>query len=328
MGTLNRINKLAFLLILLLTITSCKNNAQDKSSLNTKQITLNGLPDEIANKTWIYLSELPEYHTYKHILDYNDEHSIKTKKNILYTVLDVYEGYHFEIKFDSVILKNDTYQINFKHKEIDYAKFKWINKEKGIGTWEIRYLRYFDGHDSIVKRKSVIKSFVNSKSFPEPEPEKIVLEKEKLEKCEFTKIEKLPLLGKFTCINEPMSSLSFKLKKTNLRGKGGIIEEVQPYEAIISIDEYIHIGCSLRKVSGYKNKYVLLYKYTKNTKYHPEDKLYYSKTNPIAEIEILDDGKIKNKWIGMYNRRTKKVEGYGVYNWIGSCDNLLTKIEE
>ncbi|MFL0125736.1 hypothetical protein V2590_13735, partial [Tenacibaculum maritimum] len=57
METSNNMNRLVFSLILLFTIISCKNNAQEnkKSLLNNKQKILKGLPDDIANKTWIYI---------------------------------------------------------------------------------------------------------------------------------------------------------------------------------------------------------------------------------------------------------------------------------
>ncbi|MFC5045932.1 hypothetical protein ACFSTE_20435 [Aquimarina hainanensis] len=331
METSNNMNRLVFLLILLFTIISCKNNAQENISLNNEQKILKGLPDDIANKTWIYIHSNPEYdkyNTYKNILDYNAGNSIKTEKNLFHTVLDVYETYYFEIPFDSVTLINNIYQINFKHSEIDYAKFKWLNKNKGIGEWEIRYLRYFDGLDSIVKNKSVIKSFVTKDNFPEPKKEDRVLEKEKSEDNKFAKIEKLPIIGEFACVNEPSSFLSFKYEEVKLRDSEGEVIEIQPYKVILSLTNQIYLSCTLRKVKDAKNKYALFYRHAENTEYFPEDILSFSKTHPIAEIEILENNTIKNKWIGMYNRRTKKVEGYGVYNWIDKCDNTLSKVED
>ncbi|WP_158978897.1 hypothetical protein [Cellulophaga sp. L1A9] len=56
----------------------------------------------------------------------------------------------------------------------------------------------------------------------------------------------------------------------------------------------------------------------------PKESLNYSKTLPIAEIEILDNNTIKKKWLGIYNRRTKKTEEIpGFFNWYDKeCDKM------
>ncbi|WP_158978895.1 hypothetical protein [Cellulophaga sp. L1A9] len=171
--------KIVLLSFSLMLVVSCRNTTQIKVTSNNDKV-LQSLPDEIANKTWIFIHDTPEdekYNTYKNIITYEADGAVKTKKNVFFTVLDIYETYFFEIEFDTVIVEKDVYIIQFNHPEIDYAKFKWIDKKKGIGEWKIRYLRYRDGFESIQTFRCVDENFVTPENFPEPAPEKIVLEK-------------------------------------------------------------------------------------------------------------------------------------------------------
>ncbi|QCD62447.1 hypothetical protein [Tenacibaculum maritimum] len=340
METSNNMNRLVFSLILLFTIISCKNNAQEnkKSLLNNKQKILKGLPDDIANKTWIYIHSNPEYdkyNTYKNILDYNAGNSIKTEKNLFHTVLDVYETYYFEIPFDSVTLINNTYQINFKHSEIDYAKFKWLNKNKGVGEWEIRYLRYFDGVDSIVRNKSVVKSFVTKGNFPEPKKEKVVIKEDEIINSNVYSelIDDLPIEGNFSCEykdgEEVHSGAYLKIsnKDYEVENVSDNTTEIFRNDIEIKIEDVLYLQCDARKIKSSSNKYALFYK-TFYTKYEPPmESRHYSKTHPIAEIEILDNNTIKKKWLGVYNKRTNKVESIdGYFDWGDQYCNIIKRV--
>jgi len=324
--------------LLLITFAACKNNAQKIEPLNETNKVLTRLPSELANKTWVVYSGEQE-ENYKTLLENLNSDSyplyVKTGDITFAMVEGDIETYLLELQSNEITKTKDTYKIQLNSQFVDYIILEWFEKTRGILSIEYHYKTLPESiTDSIFTIKYVSKDFITPENFPETEKSidsEAAVESEKIiDGDKYKRVDDLPIKGKFKCNNN--GSISFfllKLRKTNLYDNDGNIEEVQPYEAIISLDEFVNIVCSLRKVANTTNKYALLYRHTKNTKFHPEDKLHYSKTHPIAEVEILDDNTIKKKWLGIYNRRTKKMENYGQqYGWEDKCNGVIKRVEK
>lgn len=329
MEILRKTKKITFFSLLFIIAIACKNRAQSNEEFNNGEI-LKSLPDELANKTWIPYYKGNTYEDLLRRVEYPVTRYVKTSKTSFSKLEGKMEFELVELPSKKIVKSENKYIMYLDAPYIDYINLKLIDGNKGILDIEYVYQTPLpiDIKDSIFTISYVDKSYITPDNFPEPKKEKIVLEKEKSEGNEYEKIEKLPILGKFACVNIPTSFLSFKYEEVKLRDSEGEVIEIQPYKAILSLTNQIYISCTLRKIRGSENRYALFFRHTENTDYHPEDILSYSSTHPIAEIEILENNTIKNKWIGMYNRRTKKIEGYGVYNWIDKCDNMLGKIED
>ena len=339
METLNNMKRSIILLLLSISIVTCKNSAQSTIKSSIDKSTLKVLPDEIANKTWVYINSI-EKKWFKTMLEYNDWEYIETKTNSINIPIDLYDPVRSSQKIESITLKEKGYTIKFDDsKKIEGIDFEWLDKSKGFATWEIKYIDegYAEFGDTIVRKNSVIKSLITSKNFPKPKEEIIIIGENKPIEAKYIEIKKLPLLGKFYCSKGSSEGyyearLKFSNDELPIYDEKGNIMKNQPYTIELTLDKNItNIGfnCSLRKIENSSTKYAVFFNYlTEETKTIPKDILHYSKTHPIAEIEILNDNTIKKKWLGFYNLRTKKVEDYGQeYGWDDKCDGIIKRVE-
>lgn len=302
---------------------SCKNNAQG---------TLTELPVELANKTWIYISK-NEADSYKEILNSLNQspesNSIKTgENNISLEVTDYGEYATIDIK--SIIANANGFNMK-SDGFVDFINFLWIDKNKGIASWKIKYNKYSQGGGKIVDIYMVNKDFVTSENFPESELPKITLEeKQSINKLKYIEVEEdLPIKGYFSCLyneNEYKNGgliLSNKDQKIHNGDTGEIL--TLKYSVSIELVEYLNIDCIIRKVKDKPNTYALFFRSFIDTKYSIPEVSYYSDAHPIAEIEILDNNTIKKQWLGIYNRKTKEYENVEGFGWDDECDGIIKR---
>ncbi|WP_234418254.1 hypothetical protein [Aquimarina aquimarini] len=116
--------RLTFLLLLSISIVTCKNNAQSTIKSNIDKNTLKVLPDEIANKTWIYINST-EKKWFKTMLEYNDWEYIDSKTHPIAEI---------EILDNNTIKKKwlGFYNLRTKKNEDYGQEYGWDDKCDGI----------------------------------------------------------------------------------------------------------------------------------------------------------------------------------------------------
>ncbi len=326
--------------MLFITTIACKNNAQNTDNTNSTQEILTELPDEIANKTWVYINPI-EKQWFKTMLEYNDREYIKTETNSIDVPIDLYDPVRSSQKIESITVNDKGYSIKFnKSKKLGGIDFKWLDKSKGLGIWEIKYIDegYAEFGDTIVRKKSVIKKFITPNNFPKPKPKEeiiIVGEDKPIDSNIYSElIDDLPIEGRFSCKyteeGETYTGAFLEISNKDYEVENVSNNTIETYknEIKIKIEDVLYLQCNARKIKSSTNKYALFYKIF-YTKYEaPVDSQYYSTTRPIAEIEILDNNTIEKKWLGIYNKRTKQVESInGYFTWGDEFCDIIKRIE-
>lgn len=310
-----------FLFIVFTFCIACKNNSRNTVSSNTSTLNevLNVLPDEISNKTWVLILEGSK-ESYNEILDYSNK---KISNNIITYRDSISFGVDEQVplltdKIKSVKKVANGYFITTLNSSVN-IEFFWI-KNRETAKWKINIPNYNgNGRDFNSIRYSVNKSYVTEKSFPSSLNKKnvsIVKGDIDIDLNIYSElIDDLPIKGQFSCTyveeGRNYSGAFLKISKKNIK---------------IKVEDVLYLQCNARKIKSSSNKYALFYK-TFYTKYDPpEQSQYYSKTHPIAEIEILDDSTIKKKWLGMYNLKTKQIESIdGYFDWDDSFCDIIKK---
>ncbi|MFC5045930.1 hypothetical protein ACFSTE_20425 [Aquimarina hainanensis] len=294
---------------------TCKNKVDkgisSENIISQKQIT--SLPSEISLKTWILLDDISS--SYEEILDYSESSLIKTELNNLNMTVDVYEDNLLEIGIKYILKLESGYKIILNSTDVEYCIFRWKNQSKGIGTWTIKYLRYENGQEATFTNDYVIKNYVTSENFPKPKEQTVIIEKDPSMDSKYVKVNKIGVTGNFSCDYKENGNI-YKLGKTRI-SDNNIIE--------IELGEYFNVSCQVRKISGVENKYALFFDYFFDTKYKINDIEYFSKTRPIAEIEIIDSNTIKKKWFGLYNNKTKNYPKLSNHDWNNDTCEIIIK---
>ena len=326
--------------LLFVMMISCKNNAQVNSPLVNTNEQLVDLPNELANKTWIYISkDLDE--SYDKILEYSKEqnsNNIITSKKKLSLKIDEQNSFvNYDI--ESVIKTNNGYLIKTKENGID-INFSWIDKKISVGKWTL-YIADYNGpnRDFKAERIAVNKDYVTPKNFPEQEVKKtsnVILEEDKIISDIYSEpIDDFPLEGQFSCdYTEDGDDYVFKGGILRLSNKDYNVENVtegtvKKYKnnIVIQLEEYLNIQCDVRKIKSKENTFALFYNSFTNTKFDVDQAPFYSKTKPIAEIEIVNNNTIKKKWLGVYNKRTKQVENVDDMDWQDEYCTTIKRVD-
>lgn len=313
-----------YILILAISCIACNNTSKNKVLADESNEVLAVLPEEIANKTWIYILE-NEAESYDKILqDSNEKESnnIITYKDSISFGLDEQNSF-ITNGVKSIKQTNNGYTIRTVESLVK-IEFSWIKKNV-IAKWKINIPNYNgEGNDFNTTRFSVDKNYVTPENFPifkqhdEIKPD--VEDEKPLDLNLYSEIlESLPLEGQFDCdYTEGEDEYVFKGGKLYLSNKN---------EAIITFVDYLNVQCDVRKIKGSSNKYVLFYKSFIDTKFSVNESTYYSKTQPIAEIEIIDDNTIKKKWLGFYNRKTKQYENAEDFDWQDEYCTVIKRVK-
>jgi len=260
------------------------------------------LPNEIANKKWLKYAE--PIISYEKTLSYRKlsgwEYDITTTTNKI-SIFDDIETVSFSI--DSVIKKEKKHRIFINDNQIDHVNFKWDDKIKGMATWSVVYKV-----GKVRSYKTIHEPFFIPENFPKKKSNKITITGDhSVDMSLYSEIiEDLPIKGNFAC----------DYKENGNVYKEGELSFSNKNITQIKMEYILSLQCDVRKIKEANNKYALFYSsfYTKYSP--PEGSEHYSKTQPIAEIKIIDNNTLEKKWIGFYNKKTKKIEnGVSAFDW-------------
>lgn len=328
--------KIVFLLLIM--IIACKNNAQNSDNTNTNKKELTKLPNELANKTWVYISnELNE--SYEDILEYSNKaqaaNLVTTTYNITLSIDEQNTSTTYDIKKINKIDNGYFIETDDGGTTIE---FSWVDENKNIAKWKINIPNYYDqDSDFNEERVTTNKDFVTPSNFPKQNKIKesqIILEEEKSLKSLYSDIIiDLPLEGQFACdYKEEGDDYIFQGGKLSLSNKDFTIENgdngtVESFNnrVVIELMEYLNVLCDIRQIKDNSNKYALFYNSFIDTKFSVEESNYYSKTQPIAVIEIINSNTLKKKWLGFYNRKTKQIENAEDIGWQDKYCTIIKK---
>lgn len=331
MVILNKMNIITrvILCFFLVSIISCKGEAQ-----SSNQITLDNLPVELADKTWIPYYKGNTYEDLLRRVEYPVTRYVKTSKTSFSKLEGKMEFELVELPNKKIVKEGNKYIMLLEAPYLDYISLSWIDKQKGLIDIEYVYKKPLpiDVKDSIFTISYVDKSYITPDNFPELKKEEIVLEKDEAINSNIYSelIDDLPVEGMFSCKyaeeGEMYSGAYLKIsnKDYEVENVSDNTTEIFRNDIKIKIEDVLYLQCDARKIKSSSNKYALFYK-TFYTKYDPpEQSQYYSKSHPIAEIEILDNNTIKKRWLGVYNKRTKKTESIdGYFDWDDEyCDTI------
>ncbi|WP_010521256.1 hypothetical protein [Aquimarina agarivorans] len=347
MEILNKIKVYILFSLLFATLTACKNKAVYEKTNSGQLVEI--LPTELVNKTWVIYGGQDESYDvlFKRFNSKTYPFYVKTGDSSFFMVEGDIETYLLELKSNKIVKVNDSYKMYLNSQFVDFITLTWKEKKRGIISVEYTYKVLPESiSDSVFTVDYVNKDFITEGNFPKLKEQKkkaeseIFIEEETTEGIgSYEYLKDLPIQGWFYCEDSKEKGnyevgISFLDEEHVIHNKDGSVLKNMPNHIEIDLNNALRIACSVKKIKASSNKYVLFYEHRINhtmTLYIPfyKDAQYYSSNHPIAEIDILDDNTIKRKWIGFYNRRTKKVENYAKkYGWEKGCNNILKRIKD